>query len=213
MADSFLDLQNLALSNDFDGDTYRQQAKRAINDALQDMSRRGAIPKLEQTDALAVTSQTVDLPADNVRLLHVYVDSPRQPVQEISMDEFDELASPATGVPRSFAVFSGTIYLYPAPVSQVTLVVRYRREPTTLVNDADNLGEIPDGYGWMLVAFARSRLFAFEDDAQMAQYWMGEYERMLGLLRADVGRRDLGRVRQVPGMWSRSPAPSFVRPN
>jgi hypothetical protein len=71
---------------------------------------------------------------------------------------------------------------------------------------------IPEDYLHGLVEYARHRMFRLEDDAEMSAFWKNEWQETLRKLKGDVQRRDVGRKRQVPGMWQNQPGPRFIAP-
>jgi hypothetical protein len=49
----------------------------------------------------------------------------------------------------------------------------------------------------MLVSYARAKLFRFEDDPEMSQFWYAEFRRELGRMRGDLSYDPASR-RQIP---------------
>jgi hypothetical protein len=196
------DLVTQALADDFSSAKYSTQALRAINDAIADVLRSARIPVREQIAAVAVSAgtRTYALPANTLRVLAVE-DASGGLLEQLDATWIDARGSDR-GTPAGYALFGGTLTLYPLPSGDTTLTVRIQQIPSDLVSGAEVYAAtgIPDSYQDMLVAFARSRLFRYEDDAEMSAFWRAEYERDLRRLRGDMGMRAVPRRRRVPGM-------------
>jgi hypothetical protein len=196
------DLVTQALADDFSSAKYSTQALRAINDAIADVLRSARIPVREQIAAVAVSAgtRTYALPANTLRVLAVE-DVSGGLLEQLDATWIDARGSDR-GAPAGYALFGGTLTLYPLPSSDTTLTVRIQQIPSDLATGAEVFAAtgIPDSYQDMLVAFARSRLFRFEDDPEMSAFWRAEYERDLHRLRGDMGMRVSPRRRKVPGM-------------
>jgi hypothetical protein len=208
---TFRELQDEVLSDDF---TDRDFAKRAINDALADIARQTHEPLLEATYTLTTVKGTASYsqPTDMVRLLAIVDPQRSWMLDDVGVQAIDELVV-SQGRPTVFAQYAGKFLLAPTPDGVYSLTVRYSAQAGYLSDDNSAvIGTIPDEYAYMVVAFARARAFAKEDDVQMAQFWRGEYERDLLRLKADVGRRDASRVRRVPGMWHTRRPVTFREP-
>jgi hypothetical protein len=209
---SFKDIQDEALGNDF-GEEYRVRVKRWINEALSRIVRRSHLPEFELTldvDTLAGDGELV-LPSNDVRVLGLRTTDDQSPLASMDTAQVDEWPV-STGRPSAYSSFAGTITLYPVPDAAYSLEMRYIRDPELLVAD-DDTAEIPDAYVDALVAWARGKLFRSEDDMEAAQFWRGEFESTVAELRADLQRRDVSGVRQVPSMWAREPTPRFQFPS
>jgi hypothetical protein len=123
------------------------------------------------------------------------------------IDEQDDVR----GRPYAFAQYGGQVVFYPTPDQAYSDTFRYMREVANLTASGDLVSAVmPDSYANAVVAFARHRLFRLVDDAEMSTFWRAEYERDLGRIKGDLGRRRPRR--QVPGMWRRVAWPRFARP-
>lgn len=214
---TFLQLQNESLGDDFDALKYREQVKVWINQAVGKIARRvQLIRPLQGTAALnTVAGQAgYTLPADDARVLSLREPALARPLEPVSIDAIDEQQSSSSsrGSPQLYALFGGQIVLYPIPDAVYALEQRYERDSTVLVADGDTL-PLPDAYGDLPVTWTRARLFEAEDDAEMATYWQGRFDREFVELRSDVGRENRGRRRRLPSMWDQpAPGPRFQRP-
>lgn len=219
MAQSFLDLQNSALSDDFDPGKYRVEARQAILDAIGEIARSTRLPANEATGTITTAAGTQDyaLPSGasgTVRVLSLVDAQTDDPLTDITRAALDDTPD-ARGRPTSFALYASNVSLYPTPDQAYNFTLRYLRQGATPSNDSDMVAAvtgIPEDYLHALVAYARFRLFRKEDDWEAANYWEGQYRQTLQRLKADVQRRDVGAKRRVPGMWAGEPSPRFVRP-
>jgi hypothetical protein len=210
---SFLDLQNQALADDFAPSKHRDNAKRFLNEAQRRVFRRVRVPSGEQETTFDTVAGTAsyDLDAAVVRTNSIRLVGDRVDLDERAIDQIDTSVA-STGKPAAYAHVAGTVVLYPTPDGVYTLTVRFQAGAATMDDDAD-APSIGCDYADLLVAYARSRLFRLEDDFEMAQAWMTDFERELNLYASDVQRPDRSGTRQVPGMFAGRPAaPRFQTP-
>jgi hypothetical protein len=214
MAVTFGDLQTGALGDDFDDTKYRARVKQAINDGLDKIARNAHLGSLEVSYSPTIVPGTASylLPTNDVRIRSVFDTLQHVPLEEVDIEDID-LAAAKSGRPWCYAQYGGSIIFYPTPSTAYAVTVRYMQNVTALVNDTDPVSvAIPEEYGNMLISFARSRLFAWEDDPEMSAFWLAEWTRELSELRSDAQRRSLRRVRQVPGLFGNVRRPPFARP-
>ncbi len=199
---TFLDLQDEALGDDFDATKYRARVKTWMNEGLSRIARNMTVPGLEATAAVTTVAgqSAYSLPADDVRVTSLREPSRRETLEAVGIQEIDE-ARTASGRPANYAVFADQLVLYPIPDGVYALELRYLKGATALLNDADT-PSLPPEYVDLLVTYARYKLYRAEDDPEMANYYQGEWQRELGLMKSDVQHTDRGRVRRVAGMWS-----------
>ena len=215
-ARTFQDVQTDALSNDFDPTQYGPRAQTAIDDALRDIARNVRLGTLDQTYTVPIVANTqaYALPTDFIRLWEVWNPVDGWPLDGLGMPDIDTAPPGSTGKPTGYAIFANQIYLWPAPNNPTYQVnVRYSRDPAILINPTDPVSAvIPDEYGDLLVAFARYRMFRFEDDADMTQFWRNEYDALLQRMKSDMQRQNPARTKQIQGRYGRRRVPRFVRP-
>lgn len=220
MPQTYADLQTQALFDDFDAGKYRSVARQAILDAIGEVARSLRLPANEATYTLPLTAGTATytLPSDSsgvVRILSVYDATNENDLDDVNPDTFDSFAT-ATGVPTAFMLYGSGVQLYPTPAAPLpTITVRYLKRGGVPLNDTDAMADvtgIPEDYLHGLVEYARHRLFRYEDDPDMSQFWLTQWQATLAKLRGDVQRRDVGRKRQIPGQSRSGAWPSFTRP-
>lgn len=214
MGQTYLDLQNEALSADFNPDTYRAVAKQAIADALSDMARQVDLPGMRGTWTPTITAgvASLTLPSDDLRILSAYDSVNHVPLDEVSQEAIDN-APIGRGRPQAYSVYGTSATLYPTPDQAYTLVFRYAKDISGEADTTDLSVYVPDSYLNAAVSFARHRMFRLEDDAQMSQFWRAEYERDLLRMKADLQRGDRNLIRQIPGPYrALRGSPRFLRP-
>jgi hypothetical protein len=199
VAQALSELVTAALSDDFDRTKYGGKAKQAILDAVSEVARSVRLPAAETTYTVPVVAGTADyaLPSDFIRALGAYRTADDVRLYEQTTDEADQ-SDTATGLPYAFSVYGTTLTLYPTPNASTAIILRYLKEPSTLGDgEAVNHSGIPESYLDMLVSYARAKLFRFEDDPEMSQFWYAEFRRELTRLRGDLAYDPAAR-RQIP---------------
>lgn len=217
MPQSYLDIQNSALGNDFDPNVYRPLAKQSILDALGEIARKVQMPANEDTASVVTVAGTASylLPATNIRVLTVFDAADGAELESVTQEAVDANPSQAAR-PSGYALYAGNIVLWPTPQTVRTLTLRFLGATGLPSLDTDIMQAatgVPEDYLHGLVEYARWRLFRQEDDFEAARFWQGEWQATLLSLKADVQRRDRSRKRQVPGMFAGGgPTPSFRLP-
>lgn len=204
MARTFAQVQAHILGDDYDSNKYRTRTRQAINDGLDTIARNVRMPKLETSWTVPVEAGVAGyaLPADWIRLRSVHDSESRTELTEIDVEDIDQ-SSEDLGIPTMYAQYGGVLILFPRPVAAREIKARYVQSVAELDEDDDTVDvDIPEEYVFMIVAFGRSRLAAWEDDIELSSFWRNEFERMLQTMRSDIGRQSLRRTRQVPGMWA-----------
>jgi hypothetical protein len=212
-AQTFLELQDAALHDDFDPTKYRARAKTAINEALGRIGRRIYSLQRRSTTTVAVSAGTASyaLPADLLRVVSLR-DAAKHPgeLEEADPRWIDD-QSASSGTPMAFAVDGSQLTLWPTPTTAVTLTLRYWGTPATLSADGD-IPAIPGDYADLLVTYARAKLFLLEDDKQMHDAMIIDFNAGVIEARADLQLTSLRRPRQIPSMWQRTASPRFAKP-
>lgn len=81
------------------------------------------------------------------------------------------------GIPAYFSLWAKTLQIWPKPDSVYTLTVRgYRKPSYAWLTDTGQNVDLDDEFHIMLVNFVVARLFQFQEDPQMAQVYMGQFE-------------------------------------
>lgn len=207
---TFRELQDEVLAHGFSAVRYRERVKSWLNEAYGRVARHVNLSEIEQETAIGLEAgvSSYQLPSDSIRVVGVRVG--HGALVGVSSGEFDALDD-ATGAPDVYSLFGSELRVSPAPREGDELRIRYRARPGRMVNDSD-VPPMPDDYRDVLITYALSRAFRAEDDAELSQFYYGEFERDLGQLRTDVQERDESDRRQVPGMMGGGGAPRFTIP-
>jgi hypothetical protein len=216
MAQTLGDLVTAALMNDFDRTTYGVAAKQAIMDGAADIGNTITVPADVKVATLTYTngSNSVTLPS-TIRRIDSVTDSDGNDLTEVSTAWLDENINDR-GTPTAYANGGALqILVWPTPNANGSLTLRYVNsfDVTSIVDTGQmaSLTGIPEEYLRALVSFARARLFALEDDPDMAAFWRAEYDRDIQRMKADVQFRSRGR-RQRRSIWTRQSYPVFRLP-
>lgn len=216
MAQTYADIQTQVLFDDFAESKYRSAAKQAILDAIGEVARQVRLPANETSQSLTLISGTgtYSIPT-GVRLIEVFDSDLDGPLAEVSQQWIDDQPD-SRGRPAVFALYGQGLTLYPTPDSAAyPITVRFLKQGAVPANDTDGMAAItgiPEDYLHGLVEYARARLFRYEDDPDMSTFWDSQWQATLRKLKGDMQRRNIGRRRQVPGMFATTPGPRFARP-
>lgn len=201
---TFLDLQDQVLDYGFGAD-YRTRVKSWLNEAQQRIARSLELRELLTSTSISATRDTsvYSLPTDFVRiaaLLHegdgTWLEYQTNPHHVLAINQSGD----TTGVPTGYTLASGGLLLTPVPDNSYTLTLAYYKRPTTLVDDTD-VPLINADYYDLMVTYALSRAYRAEDDAEMSQFYMQEYQRDLAQMATDRQFESLDGPRQIGGMW------------
>jgi hypothetical protein len=222
---TFLEAQDAALHDDFNATKYRDWAKRFINEAIgliysQTTLARGDITL---TATVGPGDAIEDFAQEGVLIRSVTRADTGDELDYMERTDFEalanELGSSNTGPPAVYTVTSTgsptsnstRIQILPIADGTYTLDVVARYSPTQMSGDSD-VAPLPPTYQWFPVRYARSKLFALEDDDRMSAFWMGEWVLGLAAIKADLQRRYIG-PRVTPSMWdSLDRGPRFHHP-
>lgn len=206
-----------ALHDDFDASKYTTTAQSAIQDGLKRIARTVDLPLLRTSTTITLVSGTPNyaLPSDFAYLRSVTEAGTGRALSPMTegIDEYDRFAEATpvpTGKPLEYLVEGSELLLSPKPNAAGTLRVRYNRLPAELSDSVYLSSAMPEDYGYLVVAYARARLFRFEDDPEMAEYWQGQFDTWLPRLRVDLQGQHRT-VERVGGYLGNTP-PTFHRP-
>jgi hypothetical protein len=223
---TFLEVQDAALHDDFDAGKYRVWAQRFLNEAVGLIYSNTSLARGDVTLTATVGPGDAieDLVQDGVLVQSITRSDTGDTIEYLDRPEFEQLANELgfsnTGPPAYYSITgtgdpiaSGTrIEFLPLADQAYTLDVVARFTPIQMSADGD-LVPLPPTYTFFPVRYARSKLFALEDDAQMSAFWMGEWLDGVQQVRRDLQRRRIG-TRQVPSMWaSVDTGPRFHSPH
>lgn len=206
----FVELQNAALGDSFDSSKYRDRVKRWVNEAQRRIARRVEQDTLVVSTTVGVTAGTsaatfadpsVLQKLESVTWLQGGVSlGPLTPMDLGDLDDYDADYGLGAGVPDVYSKQGGAIEFRPAALVAGSLKIRYRRLPAALSGDSDQ-PELHEDYHDLMAMWARAKCFRDEDDKQMHDSLMADFENELARLRTDLqGSNDDG-PRQVRGTF------------
>lgn len=171
-----------------------------LNEGLQRVARRLLI-RFEEVDyaiSTVASTATYAIPSDLLRVRSVRdTTTPRQ-LSVVDVTDMDSYVA-SSGRPRIYAIDASNLRFYPTPDAVYSMSLRYWKNPATLVNDTDIPG-IPADYHDLLATWAKARLYEYEDDVSMAQYFQAKFTTDLNAAAADLQNQDV-EATQVPSMW------------
>lgn len=110
--------------------------------------------------------------------------------------------APSIGTPGAFAMVGNTIKLWPYAPTGTVLKLIYYRQPTLLVQDADE-PQMPDLYYPVIIAKAAQLASIREDDRAAAGTHLLEYEQWLARLQIATVQTTRPKGRRIrPGNWT-----------
>lgn len=203
MSYTFATLRAEALAYGFTSD-YTSRIGVWLNEGQHRVARRIEIRDLLVTSTTTTVAGQVAyaLPSDFARLRALTRTDTGTPMDPVSIEFFDGLLySPqATGAPRMYTFDGSGLNLYPTPDGAYNLQLRYYRDPPDMALDGDT-PSIPPAYQDILISYAVMKAYRAEDDVQMAQFYLGEFNRGLAELASDRQFEIDDSPRQVPGTW------------
>ncbi|ASZ72594.1 minor tail protein [Arthrobacter phage Nellie] len=108
-------------------------------------------------------------------------------LRPITVQQAEEFAVTAndnktSGIPLAWYYEEGNVVLFPTPTDNVTdgLKIRFTAYPEDVTNSGSMLG-IPDSYFNALVQYVISQAYELDENAQMAQMKLAQFEKSLGM--------------------------------
>jgi hypothetical protein len=195
------ELRGEVLAHGFDQGQYAGRVMVYLNDAVRLFARRIQFYADEAAQPIStVAAQAVyGWPADLGKARYLRDVERGVTLVVVRLREIDE-QPPSSGRPLLYALSGPGIVLWPTPDAAYDLALRYWRLPATLVADLDEPG-IPADYHHALIYYALGRCYASEDDAQMSQFWSGQWQQALRDAAIDLRFPSSDRPRHVPSMW------------
>lgn len=196
-------LQDEVLAHGF-AESYRTRVKTWLNQSQARIARHVEIRELYATSSIATVggTATYSLPSDFVRatgVMDVSNQIPLDYVPDVNILRVYNAGTANQGTPVAYSLGESGLLLAPVPNGVTTLTLTYYKRPTDMSADGD-VSILPADYHDLMVSWTLSRAYRAEDDVQMSQFHMSEYQRDLGLLSADRQFED-DQPRQVEGTW------------
>lgn len=185
--------------------TFRDRIKSYLNTAQERIARHVEIRELytTQTYPTVVGTSAYTMPSDFIRATGLLNVSQQQPM--LFLEDPNELRQVnliyQSSSPAWFSFSEAGLLVAPTPNIVESLLLTYYKRPTDMSSDTD-VSILPVDYHDLMVSWALARCYRAEDDVQMSQFYVAEYQRDLALLRADRQYEDT-EPRQVPNMWDK----------
>lgn len=108
----------------------------------------------------------------------------------ISYDDAEDIYHGNTDQPSRpyfYAVWDGSLHLYPKPDAIYTITVRAYRNPlyTWVLNTALNI-DIDDYFHLLIAYFVLARVYQRQEDPQLAQMYMSSFQEGVAMVRRDL---------------------------
>ena len=205
---TYLELQDETLAYGFDASAYRSRIKSWLNEAQARICRAVTMPDLLTTYDIDTARGTAayDLPSDLIRVSKFFHKDTLLELAPYSSGNLRPVTqggnSTEYGTPEAYTIFTAlTTQLAPIPDDVYTLTLDYYKAPPALVGDGD-VSVLPADYLDLLVSYSLQRCYRSEDDIQMAQFYMGEYQRDLEKLAVDLhGQTSPDGPKVLSGTW------------
>lgn len=198
---TFLEMQQEVLEFQFSEIKYRPLIKRWLNQGVRRAVIEAELRTSEEAASYTTTSgdATLELPADFARIIDLYDEDENDPLDRLSLREFDDLED-ASGRPTAYTVEDDQIRVYPTPDGAYNLGLRYRRLPEDMVADSD-VPELPVQYQELPIAYAMKKAYLRENDRVQAATWDAEWQAGILKMRGEVSSDTFIGPSQVSGTW------------
>ncbi len=201
----FEDLTAQVTDHQFATAKYGDYAGAKIGEAQGYLAAQIDFRELFDEEAYPTTAGTASyaLPSDFMRN-HSFLETDSNNLAQlelISFSDYELLDSTQRGRPTAYTIDRSNIKLYPTPDAAYNFLLRYYREPITLITGDEP--EIPGYAHHLLVDYALSKCYEREHQLDMAQYHWGVFERDLARVKGEVQHdtNDQNQTEVVPGMW------------
>ena len=154
-----------------------------LNRAIELVGSRFDWPWLEDVADISVSAATqgYSFPTGAVKIDTILENATRVRLRKVSsMEAWQRYGDdPPTGRPRSFYLWNDKIVLVEVPSADVTLHVKFHKQPTTMSDDTKS-PEWNDQYHEFIADWAIAKLWEREEDMRMAEEAMVRFEQGIG---------------------------------
>lgn len=206
-----------ALISDLDDhgfeDTDADRKVAVINDTIADICSREPWPFLESVASVTCNSQAPALPSDFRASLAVIIPSNGVVLQPERLDTIVKRypnALTSQGTPAYYYFIGSQINLVPVPdQSYVAQLYYLRTHPFVTQSSGETDILIPARHHRAIVLGTLARLYAMEDDPDLATVFNQLYEQRLVTMQADLWQRQFDRTDRVVDLWDGDDYDSF----
>lgn len=199
---TFLEMQDRVLAERFDATAYRTRVKRWLNDAAERIARRALVPGLreEYVFTAEIGEYRFTLPEDFARVEYLIpTDDPACGLDWVESAAEIRRQRLLTGRPTLYTIKSELI-IAGVPTQAVELELAYQRLPLPMVED-DDVSELPESYVELLETYATARGYRSEEDQDLHDKWMADFESDLSRLKVDLQDTSNDGPDVVPGTF------------
>jgi hypothetical protein len=159
---------------------------RWVNDAQRDIAINTGLLETKATSVVSASTGVVEFP-DNLLTLHAASvisgtdDSPVEtPLKFLTFTEFQQVSQPQASetYPLFYTNFGRSVYLYPIPSDDVTLILFYTRTPVDVSNGNDII-DLPINYHSRVVEYCMKQAYELDENFEASVMKTSEYEKNL----------------------------------
>lgn len=188
------------------GDTATARKVEALQATVDEICAREPWPFLEkQNSTFSLSTSTPTMPTDFRAALSLIIPSVGQVVVPERLDTITKnypSSLTATGVPFNYYFVANQLTLLPAPDTTYTALLTYLcTHPTITSTSAETVFLIPPRHHRLIVTGTLVKLYMMEDDADLAQGFASEFERLMAVMESDVWKKQYDRTDRVVDVW------------
>lgn len=187
-------------------DTSSTRKVAIINDTIYDICERDPWPFLEASASMSITSadSTPTLPTDFRACLTLTIPALGYALNPERLDTVAKTYSAtATGDPLLYYFVGNEMRLWPIPSTDRTSTIYYLRQHQAITAaSAESAILVPTQHHRMIVLGALQRLYAMEDDPDLAVLFGTMYESRLASIKSGVWKKQYDRPDRVVDLWN-----------
>lgn len=189
-------------------DTATARKVAVINDTLWDIESRHPWPFLETENTaftLTAGSATPSLPSDFSKMLSFTIPSEEVVMLPERLDTITKMIAgheSDQGVPGIYYFVGNTLKIWKVPQTTYTASIRYlKSQPEVDENDVASAVLLPARHHRVVVLGALYKLYAMEDDPELAIAFKQQYEERIELMAEDLFKRQYDRTDRIVDVW------------
>lgn len=192
--------------NDSFEDTVEARKVSVINEIISDICSREPWPFLEATAAVNITAgnNTPTVPTDLRAVLTFSIDSERRVLQPERTDTMMKGYNlTATGDPLYYYFVGEELRLWPVPTRALTGTLFYlKNHPKVTSTTLEAAILIPARHHPLITLGSFARLYAREDDGELAVMFERLYEQRLKTMQNDTWKKQYDRPDRIVDLWA-----------
>lgn len=188
-------------------DTSNGRKVAILNDVAGDVCSREAWPFLEATATISIDAETVTgLPADFRSSLALILPgngilTPER-LDTVTKTFLVGNATTPTGQPYLYYFIGNTMKVWPAPDQAYSAMLMYLKvHPTLAADSVESAILLPPRHHRVLVLGSLAKLYAMEDDTELAALFAAQYEQRIQTMEADLWKKQYDRTDRIVDVW------------